>query len=303
MAAAPSAQRIFLTGGRGCLAGVIRQHFTAKGADLTCFSRKAGDGQVALETLLTGSRLAEAETLIHLAWSTVPFSAEQNPGVEWQQDLPLLTRLLTSIAALPERERPHLVFFSSGGTVYGNARDGRPSREGDPCQPIGRHGAAKLAAEQMIEEFSHQHGGISTILRVSNPYGFPVPASRPQGIVPIALKCAREGTPLTVWGDGTARKDFLHHSDFTAALEKIVQDRPGGVFNVCSGESHSIKEIVAIVERTIGRNVVKLHAPAPAWDVHDSLLDNSKLQAAANWRPTIRLAEGIRRAAIELLPA
>lgn len=293
-------RRILLTGGRGCLAGVLARHFTTGGAAVKTFSRTGDANHRALDQLLAPGMLEQADTLLHLAWSTVPFNAEQQPDGGREQDLELLAKILGRIAAGPARERLHFIFFSSGGTVYGNARAGQPSRESDPCHPIGRHGQAKLAAEKLVEELGRRHGLTWTILRISNPYGFAVPASRPQGIIPVALKCARAGTPLTLWGDGTARKDFLHHTDFSAALEKIIRLRPTGIFNLSSGRSHTLRELLALIEQATGRRIPTQHVPAHPWDVHDSLLDNTKLRTAIGWQPAVSLADGIRRAAEEL---
>jgi UDP-glucose 4-epimerase len=296
MDAAPTTGHILLTGGRGRLAGVIQRHFTGRGARLTSLSRQAGDGHAGLGELFAGGTLERADTLMHLAWSTVPFSSELNPGLESEQDIPLLRKLLEAVAARPDPGRLHFIFFSSGGTVYGNARGGVPSRETDVCAPIGRYGQAKLAAEQLVGEFAGSHGLTCTILRISNPYGFPVPTFQPQGIVPFILKSARAGTPLSVWGDGTARKDFLYHTDFSTALEKIVARRPTGVFNVSSGESHTINELIQLAGRSLGQQIKTVHEPAHPWDVHDSLLDNSKLCMAMDWQPLVTIAEGIGRA-------
>ena len=280
-----------MTGGRGSLAGVLRRHFAAHGLPAVTYSRRAGEGHLSLDALLTGALPADS-TLLHLAWSTVPFTSEHYPDLE--HDEVLLRRLLERFAALPQS---HFVFFSSGGTVYGNAKDNRPHRETDACAPIGRHGRAKLAAEELVQEYGRKHGFAWTILRVANPYGFPVSASRPQGIIPAAVKCAREGLPLTIWGDGTARKDFMHHSDYSNAVELIVQRRLPGIYNVCHGHSHTIREVIDLVAQTVGREIAVLPTAAPAWDVHDSLLDNTKLHAATGWQAAVGLAEGIRRAA------
>lgn len=289
-------RRILLTGGRGSLAGVLGGHLEAGGAAVTRLSRTAGPGYRSLEELFTTDLLPTADTVLHLAWSTVPFSAEQKPGIEQEQDLPLLARLLDRIAALPTARRPHLVFFSSGGTVYGNARDNRPHAESDPCAPIGRHGQAKLAAERLLADHSATAQLPWTILRVSNPYGFPVPDGRPQGIIPAAIRAGREGRPMTIWGDGSARKDFLHHSDFSRAVAEVIARRPAGIYNVCSGRSHTIKEVLELVSTASGRPSAITQAPAPyAWDVHDSLLDNRKLRAATGWQALMPLAEGIRQ--------
>lgn len=297
MDAAPLTQRILLTGGRSRLAGVTYQHLTSRGAQVISLSRSEGEHHLGLENLFVNNLADEADTILHLAWSTVPLSSERHVGLEWEQDLPLLSKVLKTVSSSPNRDRLHFVFFSSGGTVYGNARGGRPSREDDPCAPIGWYGHAKLAAERLVEEYGQRHGLTYTILRISNPYGFAVPTHKPQGIVPFLLNSARTGAPFSVWGDGTARKDFLYHSDFTGALEQVVRVRPRGIFNVSCGESHTVNEVIGLVEATVGRKIRIQHVPANAWDVHDSLLDNAKLRAAVDWRPTVSLAEGIRRAA------
>ncbi len=295
MDAPPLAKRIILTGGRSRLAGIIHPSLVAAGAQLTSLSRSEGGVHLGLENLFVNNLVDQADTVLHLAWSTVPLSSERHVGLEWEQDIPFLIKLLKAICASPNRENLHFVFFSSGGTVYGNAREGRPSRESDPCAPIGWYGHAKLAAERLIEEYGQRHGLAYTILRISNPYGFPVPTHKPQGLVPFLLNSARTGTPFSLWGDGTARKDFLYHTDFTAALEQVIRVRPNGVFNVSHGESHSVNEVIQCVEQTLGKKIPIQRAPANSWDVHDSLLDNTKLSTAISWRPTVNLAKGIRR--------
>ncbi|AOS44971.1 dTDP-4-dehydro-6-deoxyglucose reductase [Lacunisphaera limnophila] len=234
--------------------------------------------------------------LLDLAWSTLPATSEQQPGTEEREDLPRLARLLAGLAALPAGARPHLIFFSSGGAVYGNA-PGRPNVETDPCEPIGRYGRAKLAAEGLINAAATRHSLPCTILRIANPYGYPVPAGRVQGVIPHAIRCALEGRPLPLWGDGGARKDFIHHTDFLAALAAVVSRRPPGTYNLGSGESHSVREIITLVEQHTGRKILTTSTPAPAWDVRDSRLDPTRLQAATGWRPQVALDEGIRRAA------
>ena len=295
-----NSQRILITGGRGCLARVIARHFVSQGTDVKSFSRTGGAPHQMLEELFTSNQFESAGSLLHLAWSTVPYVAEQKTDGGVEQDLGLLTKILTWLAATPERKRLHFIFFSSGGTVYGNAEASRPSREIDSCLPIGRHGQAKLVAEQLIESEGRKHGLCWTILRISNPYGFAVPITHPQGIIPVALKSAWEGKPLTIWGDGTARKDYLHYSDFLSALEKIVRLKLTGIYNVCSGHSPSICELLKLVEQTTGRPILTRHIPAHSWDVHDSLIDNAKLCAAIDWHPAMTLADGIRCASTEI---
>jgi UDP-glucose 4-epimerase len=290
--AAPSPPRLAVTGGRGRLAALLADYLRTH--EVTLFSREGGDGfhdLAQLEPELTGFH-----TLLHLAWSTLPATSEQGGGAKAQADLPALEHLLHALAALPEKARPHFVFFSSGGAVYGNA-PGRPSLETDACHPIGRYGQAKRAAEEIVERHAAEHGLACTILRISNPYGYPVPKSRVQGIIPHALRCAVENQPLTLWGDGYARKDFLYYTDFLSAVAAVVARRLTGTFNLGAGESHTVGEVIALVEKHTGRKIRLSHQPAPAWDVQDSRLGNGRLRAAADWRPLVSLDEGIRRAA------
>lgn len=288
-------KHILVTGGRGRLAGALKQHFSSGCTQLTSFSRTPGDGHLSFDPLFATSTLNTADALLHLAWSTVPLVSEQHPGIEGREDLPLLTKILETIAALPHRDRLHFVFFSSGGTVYGNARSNQPSRETDECLPVGSYGRAKLAAERVIQELGQRHGITYTILRISNPYGFAMPLNKPQGVIPFILQHAREGTPVTLWGDGSARKDFIYHTDFVSALEHVLRFRPIGVFNISAGQSHSIREVIGLVEQTLGLPIRVKQVPAYPWDVHDSLLANDKLRDLVGWTPAISLIEGIRR--------
>ena len=288
-------QRLLVTGGRGRLASLIADHFRAPAHEVSLFSRTAGSGFHALEALHTTSAYALPATVLHLAWSSLPATSEQNPRGEWENDLPELEHLLAAMAAAPRPDLLNFVFFSTGGAVYGNA-PGRASREDDPCQPIGNYGRAKVAAEELVGRAARA-GLPCTILRISNPYGYPVPRSRAQGIIPHALRCAMEGVPLTLWGDGTARKDFLYYTDFLSALEQVVAARLTGCYNLSAGESHTIKEVLALIEAQVGRPIQRQYTAAPKWDVHDSRLDNHRLIQATGWRPQVSLAEGIRRAA------
>ena len=289
-------KRLHVTGGRGRLASLIADHYRAPAHEVVLYSRRGGAGFQPLDQLARSAALAPADALLHLAWSTLPATSEQHPGTEQQQDLPLLEKLLQACAGAPAGRRPHFVFFSSGGTVYGNA-PGRPNVETDPLQPIGSYGRAKVAAEQMVEEAAGRFDLPCTILRISNPYGYPVPSGRVQGIIPHAVRCAVDGRPLTLWGDGHARKDFIYYTDFLSALDEVVARRLTGTFNLCAGESHSVHEIITLVEKHTERPVVTTTTPGPAWDVQDSRLDHGRLTAATGWQPQVALDEGIRRSA------
>jgi len=293
-------QKLHVTGGRGRLAALIEDHFRAPQHAVEPYSRNPGHGFHALSDLETLRGVSPSDSILHLAWSTLPATSEQNPGIEQQQDLPWLEQMLASLIKLPANQRPHFIFFSSGGSVYGNA-PGRPNLEDDICQPIGNYGRAKQQAESLIERAITDHDLPCTVLRISNPYGYPVPPGRAQGIIPHAIRAATEGHTLKLWGDGHAQKDFLYHTDFTSALEGIVTQRLIGTFNLGSGKSHSIRDIIALVESQTEKGISIEQLPAPTWDVQDSRLNNDKLSQAIGWKPQVTLEEGIRRSAAGFL--
>lgn len=288
--------RLLVTGGRGRLAALIADHFRSPHYQVRLFSRHADEGFASLDDLLQANDTHAHDVILHLAWSTLPATAEQHSGGEETHDLHWLQQLLTAIVRRPADVRPHLVFFSSGGTVYGNAPQ-RPSREDDPCFPIGRYGRDKLAAESLINDVITSTGLPATILRISNPYGYPLPSGRAQGIIAHAVRAAVEGRTLPLWGDGSARKDFLYYTDFLSALEEVIGRRLLGTFNLAAGESHSIAQVIAMVEHHTNTKMHIQYQPALSWDVQDSRLANDRLRQATAWTPQVSIHEGIRRAA------
>lgn len=292
-------RKVLVTGGRGRLAGCIQPHLAQAGHEVVLLSRTEGPGYLAAESYFLTPLPEQADVVLHLAWSTLPANSECNVGIEWEQDLPLLFRMLRRLAESPARDRTQFIFFSSGGAVYGPGL-GRPAREDDPCRPIGWYAQAKVAAEEIVQAFAERQGLACTILRVSNPYGFSVPEHRGQGIIPHAFACARRGQPLSLWGDGSARKDFLHSSDFNRAIEAVIRHRLTGIYNLASGVSHSVCEVLEHIEAITGRKLALDHGPARAWDVQTSLLDSGKLMAATGWSPQVSLEQGLRLTATAL---
>jgi UDP-glucose 4-epimerase len=297
----PTSARIILTGARGRLASCLDGPLQLAGHEVVRFSRRGGEGYHALETLVDSDDLINADALLHLAWSTLPATSERDIGREWKNDLPLLIQLLRRIVDSPARDRLNFIFFSSGGSVYGE-NHGHPAQENDRAHPIGWYAQAKVAAEEIIRIFGERHGLRYTILRISNPYGFRVPRERVQGIIPRIFECAWTGQTLSLWGDGAAKKDFIHYSDFTRALQQVVERQLTGIYNLGTGISTAISEVIQKVE-DITRNPVHVtNAPSLPWDVQVSHLDIAKFCAATGWRPTISLDEGLRLTAKELRP-
>ena len=234
------------------------------------------------------SVLPQCGTVIHLASATTPGSSATHPGLELG-NLALTLRLLELMQNQPET---HLIFFSSGGTIYGNP-DRLPVTEDAPIAPLSNHGAGKAAQETFCHAFRAQ-GHAVTILRPSNAYG---PGQIPKsgfGLIRTMLECVRVGTPLEIWGDGENIRDFIYIDDIVEACMRLIDlPQDSETYNLGSGVGYSINQVRRIVEQVTGVELKTVHHPARGIDVRAVVLDTSRLEARLGWKPETSLEEGV----------
>jgi UDP-glucose 4-epimerase len=283
---------LVIVGSRGKIATELHRRALQQGVRCVLFSRAGGKDIAPIDDLFTPGVWTSGDTFVHAAWSTVPFTSEQNPGVEWQVDIPILVRIIKFLGTLPSVARPHFCFLSSGGTVYGEA-PAKPNIENDPLHPKGWHGVAKKGAEEIVVALCRHLELPASIMRISNPYGFFVGSVKPQGIIQHALRAALESNELRLWGDGSAIKDFIFSKDLSIAMLALFRQRISGVFNVALGESASVRQVIELAEKVTGKKINLTSEPPFAWDVQQSRLDITKLRNVTGWRPRVGLEEGI----------
>lgn len=292
--------RLFVTGSKGRLGKDLCAAFRSDGHEVLGFSRNADKDHIALAALehhLQAS--ASVDYVIHLAWSVLPATAEEDPGAAWREDLPLLERILSSLESLQLPRRPILVFFSSCA-VYGEASPGKVLTEESRTNPKSWYASGKLAAEQLIELYERRRGIRSLVLRVANPYGYVQTQASPQGIIPALLRSAREDTEFSLWGSRETTKDYLHFDDLCSALMLLMEHRRTGVFNVASGESVSTDDLIRCVQDLLQVRIRVRYETTREWDVMCGRYGNSAIKAATGWSPQVDLPEGIRRLAADI---
>ena len=277
--------RIAITGGRGRLARVAAAYFRQQGYEVTLFSREAGNGMKTLNDLFDPHVLSSFSALIHAAWSTVPFTSEEDPGREEREDLPLLKKILESLHHLPsEAPMPKLIFISSA-SVYGN-QEKEPAREVTLCTPLSRYARAKLSAERLILEAAvHEPRLKSVILRVTNLVGIPSHAALPQGVLSQIVAAAKNHRPLELWGDGKGSKDYLWIDDCLEALQAAMESSAEGVFNIGSGNNFSLLELIKIAEEITQQPLQIKYCPCYSWDVNYSKVSSALFSEVTGWRP------------------
>jgi UDP-glucose 4-epimerase len=234
------------------------------------------------------------EVVMHLVSTTLPKNSNDDPIYDVQSNLVATLQLLNAMVTKQVRK---IVFISSGGTVYGNPAY-LPIDENHPTEPRVSYGITKLAIEKYLLMFQELHGIKVNILRVANPFGERQRVETAQGAVGVFLSKAIQNQPIEIWGDGSVTRDYLYISDVAEAFAHAV-DYEGvkSVFNISSGVGTSLNEMIVLLEKVLGREVVRHYQPGRPFDVPASVLDNSLARHELGWEPRVKLDEGIVKTA------
>lgn len=287
---------VLLLGGGGFIGRTLARRLAVAGRTVHVLARHGfsqphvfvHQGSVA-DRALVERLLQVCGTVVHLASETTPGVSAHRPVLETGN----LASTLGLLEALQTFPAAHLIYFSSGGTLYGN-----PSRlpvpEDAPLAPLSYHGAGKAAQEMFLQAFRAQ-GRAVTVLRPANAYGPGQPLRSGFGLVRNVLEHVRRGTELEVWGDGEAVRDFIYVDDVVDACVRFI-DSPedNGTYNVGSGEGCSINQLIRLVGQVCGKEPQVSLRPAREGDVHKVVLDVARLRKAG-WAPRVGLEEGLRR--------
>jgi len=184
------------------------------------------------------------------------------------------------------------IIFASSSSVYGNQKK-LPLREDMKPDPISPYGLQKLAGEQFAGLFSRLYGVPIICLRFFNVYG---PRIDPNGeyslVIGKFLKQKKQGTPLTILGDGEQTRGFTYVGDVVDANIKAVESeklKGGEAINIGQKESSSINYLAGL----IGGKVQYL--PPRAGDILRTSADISLAKKLLGWRPAVSLEEGLKK--------
>ena len=186
-----------------------------------------------------------------------------------------------------------MIFFSSGGTVYGN-QDVQPISEDAVPVPINHYGNLKLCIENTIRTFNFQMKKNMLVARISNPYGPGQDYHKGVGFIDAAIKKSISGETIEIWGDGNNVRDYIFIDDLCKMLYALI-DYHGEieVFNLSSNTGASQNDIVKIL-KNISADVEVVYKPGRSVDAKKIILDNKRIQSIGNFE-MVSLEEGIRR--------
>ncbi|MDZ7374290.1 MAG: GDP-mannose 4,6-dehydratase [candidate division KSB1 bacterium] len=190
------------------------------------------------------------------------------------------------------------IVFASSAAVYGIG-DAPHSEEEEPA-PTDVYGMTKLIGEQLTRQAAQTYRYSAVIARLFNIYG---PRETNPHVIPEIVSQALVGNRLKL-GNLEPKRDYIHVSDVAEALALLVDctlDTVCEVFNVGTGREYSVKELVEMAERILGRHLEIEQDPSRTRrsDRLHLCANINKIQRWVGWRPRVRLEEGLRRLLLE----
>ncbi|MBO1436222.1 UDP-glucose 4-epimerase GalE [Meiothermus sp. CFH 77666] len=286
--------------------------------------KRAGHNPVVLDNLSTGHRWAvrwgplveadladkkailqairdhQIEAVIHFAANAYVGESMQNPAKYFRNNV---ANMLNLLEAQHESGVKRIV-FSSSCTTYG-IPERVPISEDFPQSAISPYGESKLMGEKMLKWFGECYGLGWVALRYFNASG-----ADPEGeigevhdpethLIPLVIDAALgKRPPVRIFGtdyptpDGTAIRDYIHVMDLAdahvRALQYLLEGGESTAFNLGTGHGHSVREVIAAVERVGGRKVPAEEAPRRAGDPPALVADPSKAHRILGWEAQYR---------------
>src|SRR5687767_4913853 len=243
--------------------------------------------RAALEEVFQGERF---DCIVHLAARAGVRPSLSEPVLYSETNIGGTLNLLELARAHGVRQ----FVFGSSSSVYGE--NGKvPFAEDDPVtKPISPYAATKAAGELLCHTYSHLFGVRCVALRFFTVYGA---RQRPDLAIHKFARLISEGRPIPVFGDGTTRRDYTFVDDIIAGVRAAMDYRASGyeVVNLGGSRTVSLAELIALLERELGREAVIERHPTQPGDVPQTYADVSKARRLLGYDPRTPIEEGIRR--------
>ena len=190
---------------------------------------------------------------------------------------------------------PRIIYATSGGARYG-APATLPATEDTAVDPLSPYAAAKVAGELYMRAYAGMYGLAPICLALANVYG---PRQDPRGeagVVALFGSAMISGRPTTIYGDGSATRDYVYVDDVVTAF-LCAADAPvtTGTFNIGTGVQTTVTELHQLIAEAVDVSRPPDYAEARTGEVHASALDPTRAGRVLGWKPDTELTEGIKR--------
>jgi UDP-glucose 4-epimerase len=192
------------------------------------------------------------------------------------------------------------VVYAASSSAYGGTSSQAGQTEDILPTCLSPYAAAKLAGEYYMQAFAATYGLETVRVRFFNIFGPRQRADSPySGVIAIFTAMMKRGDAPTVHGDGLQSRDFTFVSNAVQALRKAAAAdatvASGNVYNVGTGQSVTVLDLVAALNKILGTNLNVTHGPPRAGDVKYSLADISRTRRDLGYKPLVSFEDGLRK--------
>ncbi len=181
--------------------------------------------------------------------------------------------------------------LASTSSLYGKDNAAPYCEDADTNRPLSPYAASKKAAEAIAYTYHHLYGIDVSIPRYFTVYG---PAGRPDMSVFRFVRLIAEGEPITVFGDGTQSRDFTYVDDIAAGTIAALKPLGFEVINLGGDRVTALSPVIEQIAELTGKKPRIEYRPAHPADVPTTWADVSKAARLLDWKPRVRIEEGLR---------
>ena len=228
--------------------------------------------------------------VMHLASNLIPSSGKDEFNKELEE-LILPTYLLLEYLS---GKNIKVIFFSSGGTIYGRV-DGTRTKEDYKLKQINYYGQSKLMIENYITYLHRTKKLPYLIFRPSNVYGKYQRLEAKQGFISVAIGKILSNSPVEIWGDGNTIRDYINVEDVALIIRAFINmNVENKIINIGSGKGTSLNQIIKYLGQILNINIEVAYKDKRNIDVDKIILDTTMMRSLINVTP-ISLEEGIKK--------
>jgi UDP-glucose 4-epimerase len=193
------------------------------------------------------------------------------------------------------REQDARVVVASSAAIYGHPET-VPVAEDAPKSPTSPYGIDKLAIDHYARRYHDLYGLETVALRYFNVYGPRQGASDYSGVIDVFFEQVEDGGPITIEGDGSQTRDFVHVDDIVDAnLVAATTEHVGEAFNVATETETSILQLAETVREITNTDVEITHTDPREGDIDRSCADVTLASDRLGFESTVALEEGLER--------
>ena len=292
--------RVVVTGGSGFIGSHVVDALVDSGHQVTVIDHRVRPhrpdvGFEDVDLMDLSSVLAAtkgAEHIFHLAAVSNVNYAYKYPVYSTALNVMGTTHILEA-ARINGAQRVHL---ASTVWVYNGAPEVNPANETVPFHLEGAghiYTSSKMAAEMLCHNYSQLYKVPITILRYGIPYG---PRMREELLIPIFIKKALNGQPLTISGKGEQYRNFIYVRDMAEAHVLAMKDKGANqTYNLEGTRKVTVLEVAEGIKKVLGDDVKLEFVPARPGDFGGKEVSASKALQELDWFPTVSFEEGMKR--------